>query len=74
MEEKSKRRRINQNPRIGKINDSGRPAGLAKSKKIIRAMNEKETPFLKLCSQIRLENCKKDKAENQRTERKAKRN
>ena len=74
MEVKRKKRRINQNPRIGKINDSERPAVLAKSKKIIRAMNERENLFLKLCSQIRLENCKKERAENQRNERKSKRN
>ncbi len=69
-----KKKRIIQNQRIKTVSESGSPAGLVKSKKIIRAMNEKEFQFLKLCSQIRLKDNRNERAENQRNERRAKRN
>jgi hypothetical protein len=71
----SRKKKINiQNQKIKTVVESGSPAGLAKSKKIIRTMNERESQFLKLCSQIRLNNSKNERAENQKNERKAKRN
>jgi hypothetical protein len=48
-------------------------AGLQKSKKIIRAEILKEAQFAKICSQIRLEDFKKKRAEKQKNERIAKR-
>ena len=48
-------------------------AGLQKSKKIIRAEILKEVQFAKICSQIRIEDFKKTRAEKQKNERIAKR-
>ena len=50
-----------------------RIAGLAKSKKIIRAEILKEAEFSKICSLIRLEDFKKTRAEKQKNDRIAKR-
>lgn len=40
---------------------------------MIRIEREKEIQFLKLCSQIRIKDIKKDRADNQRDQRKLKR-
>jgi hypothetical protein len=48
-------------------------AGLARSHKVIRIERGKEIQFMKLCCQIRLDNSKKIRSENQREERKLKR-
>ena len=48
-------------------------AGLAKSHKIIMADKSKELIFIQLCSQIRLNEYKQSRTENQRNERRAKR-
>jgi hypothetical protein len=48
-------------------------AGLARSHKVIRIEREKEVQFMKLCCQIRLDDSKKIRSENQREERKLKR-
>jgi hypothetical protein len=48
-------------------------AGLQKSRKIIRAEILKEAQFAKICSQIRLEDFKKKRAEKQKNDRIAKR-
>jgi hypothetical protein len=53
------------------ITDSS--AGLARSHKVIRIEREKEVQFMKLCCQIRLDDSKKIRSENQREERKLKR-
>jgi hypothetical protein len=66
---KSKSRNIT----IEKTEILGRPAGLAKTRKIIRAEKEREFQFLKLCSQIRLNDYKQKRAEEQMNERRAKR-
>ena len=49
------------------------PAGLSRTHRIINAMMAKENQFLLLCAQIRLNENKKERAENQRRVRKAKR-
>jgi hypothetical protein len=66
---KSKSRNIT----IEKTEIFGRPAGLAKTRKIIRAEKEREYQFLRLCSQIKIDDFKKERAERQRDERRAKR-
>jgi len=48
-------------------------AGLARSHKVIRIEREKEIQFLKLCCQIKLDDSKKIRSENQREERRLKR-
>jgi hypothetical protein len=49
------------------------PAGLAKSHRIIRTEKDKEIQFMKLCTQIRINDFKKARSERQREERIAKR-
>ena len=53
---------------------SGTPAGLLKTRRIIQTENDKEIQFQKLCSKIKLEDFKSERAEKQRNERKSKRN
>jgi hypothetical protein len=48
-------------------------AGLARSHKVIRIEREKEIQFMKLCCQIKLDDSKKIRSENQREERRLKR-
>jgi len=48
-------------------------AGLAKSHKIIRTNKARELQFMLLCSQIRLDEIRQERAENQRNERREKR-
>lgn len=49
------------------------PAGLQKTRKLIRTEKEREIQFLKLCAQINLENARHERAEKQRNERRMKR-
>ena len=49
------------------------PAGLARTKRIIQTEKNKEIQFMLLCSQIRLNDRKQERAENQREERRTKR-
>ena len=51
----------------------GRPAGMTRTRKIIYAQKAMENQFIKLCSQIRLDDYKQERAETQREDRKAKR-
>lgn len=48
-------------------------AGLARTHKIIRIEHEKELQFMKICSQIRLDDFKQKRSVNQREERRLKR-
>lgn len=48
-------------------------AGLARSHKIIRIEHEKELQFMKICSQIRLDDFREKRSDNQRVERRLKR-
>jgi len=48
-------------------------AGLAKSHRLIRIEKEKEILFMKICSQIRLDDFKKTRSDKQREDRKLKR-
>ena len=73
MEQSKKRKRRIVKQQAEKIEHPGRPAGLAKSRKIQRAERECEIQFLKLCSQIRIDDFKKERAENQKNERRLKR-
>ena len=60
-------------PRFEKIFIAENSAGLNRTHKIIRIEREKEIQFLKLCCQIRLDDSKKMRADNQREQRKLKR-
>jgi hypothetical protein len=51
----------------------GTPAGLTRTNKIIRTQHLTEVQFQKLCSQIRLDDCKRERAEKQRNDRISKR-
>jgi len=59
--------------KVEKIEITGIPAGLAKTRKLIRAEKDKEIQFMKLCSQIRLFDSKQTRSEKQKDMRKAKR-
>ena len=48
-------------------------AGLARTHRIIRIEKAKEIQFMKLCCQIRLDDSKKIRSDNQREQRKLKR-
>ena len=48
-------------------------SGLARTHKIIRIERGKEIQFMKLCCQIRLDDSKKIRSDNQREQRKLKR-
>jgi len=60
-------------PRFEKIFIPENSAGINRTHKIIRIEREKEIQFLKLCCQIRLDDSKKMRADNQREQRKLKR-
>jgi len=69
---KRQKRKI-QNPQIEKTGITSVPAGLMRSKIIIRTERERETQFLKLCTQIRLYDFKNERAGLQGGDRKTKR-
>ena len=56
-----------------KVYISGISAGLARTHKIISIEKGKEILFMKLCSQIRLDNFTKKRSDSQREERRLKR-
>ena len=60
-------------PRFEKIFIPESSAGVARTHKIIRIEREKEIQFMKLCCQIRLNDSKMIRSENQREQRKLKR-
>jgi hypothetical protein len=60
-------------PKFEKIFIPDSSARLAWTHRIIRIEREKEIQFMKLCYQIRLDDSKKTRAENQRKQRKLKR-
>ena len=59
--------------KLDKIEISGIPAGLARTRKLIKAEKDKEIQFMKLCSQIRLFDKKQKRSEKQRDIRQSKR-
>jgi hypothetical protein len=65
-----KRKRI---PKIDKYDIDGSPAGLAKSKKIIKTEKDMEIQFQKLCKQIKLDDYKTERSDKQREDRRLKR-
>ena len=71
----SKTRPINriQTSRFDKIFIPVGSAGLARTHRIIRIEREKEIQFMKLCCQIRFDDSKKIRSDNQREQRKVKR-
>ena len=60
-------------PEYDKITVTCNCAGLARSHKMIRAQNEKEAHFMRLCSQIKLDDFKTNRADKQREDRRQKR-
>ena len=56
-----------------KINIPVSSAGLARTHKLIRIEHEKETQFMKICSQIRLDDYKEKRSEKQKNVRRLKR-
>ena len=50
-----------------------RPAGLARTRKIICTEKAREVQFIRLCAQIRLDEIKEERAHQQRDTRRAKR-
>ena len=66
---RQKRNRI----KIDYENPAKSPAGLARSKKIIRTEKAKEALFLELCKQIKLDDFRQERAEKQRNDRISKR-
>ena len=66
-------KQINRNTQYCKIFVSSSTAGLAHSHKIIRTQKSMEAQFMKLCSQINLNDCKKQRADKQRDDRRQKR-
>jgi hypothetical protein len=63
----------NNNLEYQKMFVSSRLAGLARSHKIIRTEKGIEVQFIKLCSQIKLDDSKRIRSERQREERRLKR-
>jgi len=59
--------------KVLKYDTSGRPAGLARTRKLIYTQKAMETQFMLLCCQIQLNENKQERAENQKEERRAKR-
>ena len=49
------------------------PAGLQKTRKLIRTEKDREIQFLKLCALINFENTRQERSEKQRNERRMKR-
>jgi hypothetical protein len=72
LKRKRKRKLRIQSPAQAKVEINQRTR-LGKSKRIIRIEKSKEIQFLTLCSQIRLDDFKKERSEQQRNERLAKR-
>ena len=60
-------------PQREKIEPPGRPAGISRSRKMIATENAKEIQFMRLCKQIRLDDYKRERADNQRSDRISKR-
>ena len=73
MTEKTIKYKIIPPRKVLKHDTSGRPAGMARTRKIINAQQAMESQFIMLCSQIRLDDNRQDRAENQREERRVKR-
>ena len=69
MEPKKKIRRQRKAPEYKKIEGYGSPAGLARTHRLIRVERDLEIQFIKICSQIKLDDFRKVRSENQRDER-----
>jgi len=56
--------------KLGYIDTSSNmPAGLQKSRKMIRAQRDREIQFLKLCTMIKIDDFKQSRAERQKQDR-----
>jgi hypothetical protein len=73
MSFKTRPRKKNLTPKFENIYIPASSAGLARTHKIISIEKVKEIQFMRLCSQIRLDDFKKKRSDNQREERKLKR-
>jgi hypothetical protein len=65
--------RESKNLQILSLQVSRTPAGLSRTKRIIKAEQDKETQFLLLCSHIHLNDYKAARSEQQKSQRIAKR-
>ena len=59
--------------KLDKIELPTRLAGLAKTHRIIRIQKQKEIQFMNLCAQIRFDDFKQNRSDNQRNDRRNKR-
>ena len=73
MEPQKRIKRQRKAPEYRKIEGYGCPAGLARSHRLIRVERDLEIQFIKVCSQIKLEDFRKLRSESQREERISKR-
>jgi hypothetical protein len=62
-----------QSSKIERINIPSGSSGLTRSHRLIRIEKEKEQLFIKICTQIRLNDYKKNRSNNQRDLRRLKR-
>ena len=68
-----KRKEITLKPSKEKFEVTGRPAGLARTHKIINTERAREVQFMKLCAQIHLDDFRHKRADQQRNDRLARR-
>ena len=73
MEPNKKIKRKRTTSEIKKVETFGTPACLARTHRLIRVERDLEIQFIKVCSQIRLNEFSKDRAKSQRDERISKR-
>jgi hypothetical protein len=68
-----KRKEITLRPQKVKFESTGRPAGLAKAHRMIMIEKSREEQLIRLSSQIRFDDKRKDRSDKQREDRKSKR-
>ena len=73
MEPKKRIRRQRKAPEYKKVEGYGSPAGLARTHRLIRVERDLEIQFMKVCSQIKLDDYLKIRSESQREDRISKR-
>ena len=60
-------------PQKVKFDNAGRPAGLARTRKLIMVEKSREAQIIKLCAQIKFDDKREERADIQREERRLKR-
>ena len=73
MEPKKKIKRRRNTAEYKRIESYGSPAGLARSHRLIQVERDLEIQFIKICSQIKLDDYRKVRSESQRDDRISKR-